>query len=162
NPNQKERTVMVNWRKRDFIRLATTLIGIVGVITLAGGLVFGQNFSAAISGSVHDSTGAVLPGVSVTAKHTESGLTRTVVTNETGSYSMPALPVGAYEVAAELAGFKQQVRRGINLVVAQEAVVNLTLEVGQVEQTVEVTGDAPLVNTTLSSVSGLVSQEQVK
>src|SRR5215510_15508517 len=111
---------MVNCRERRFMKVATTLIGIVGVVILAGAWVFGQNFSAAISGSVHDSTGAVLPGVSVTAKHTESGLSRKVVTNETGSYSMPALPVGPYEVAAELSGFKQQVRRGINLVVAQE------------------------------------------
>ena len=53
---------MVNCRKRDFITLTTTLIGIVGVITLAGGLMFGQNFSAAISGFVRDSTGAVIPG----------------------------------------------------------------------------------------------------
>src|SRR5437867_8262637 len=158
----KGRRVMVNRRKRDFTRLTTTLIGIVGVIVLAGGLVFGQNFSAAISGSVRDATGAVLPGVSVTAKHTDTGLTRTVITNETGDYRMPALPVGAYEVTAELSGFKQQVRRGINLVVAQEAVVNLTLDVGDLKDQITVTEDAPLVNTTLSSTSGLVTREQIK
>ena len=66
---------MVNWRKTGFIRLATTLTGILGVIALAGGLVFGQNFSAAISGFVRDTTGAVIPGTTVTAKHTETGLT---------------------------------------------------------------------------------------
>ena len=119
---------MVNWRERGFPKPAT-LIGIFGVIALASGLVSGQSFSAVISGVVRDATGAVLPGVSVTAKHTESGLTRTVNTSETGDYRMPSLPVGAYEVTAELSGFKQQVRRGINLVVAQEAVVNLTLDV---------------------------------
>ena len=58
---------MVNWRERGFTRLATTLMGIL-VIALAGGLAFGQNFSAAISGSVRDTTGAVVPGVSVTAR----------------------------------------------------------------------------------------------
>ena len=115
-------------RGRGFTRLATLLSVFAGVMVLAGGPVFGQGFSAALSGIVRDPTGAVLPGVSVTAKHTESGLTRTALTSETGDYRMPALPVGAYEVTAELSGFKQQIRRGINLVVAQEAVVNLTLE----------------------------------
>src|SRR5207253_10697936 len=121
------------------------------LITLLSGLVFGQEFSATMSGVVHDAGGGVVPGVSVTAKHTDSGLTRTVITNETGSYRMPALPVGEYEVTAGLSGFKQQVRRGINLVVTQEAVVNFTLEVGDLKENVTVTEDAPLVNTTLSS-----------
>src|SRR2546426_11858675 len=106
---------MVNWRARGFTRLATTLMGILGVIALASGLVLGQNFSAAITGVVRDATGAVLPGVSVTARHTESGLTRTVLSSETGDYRMPSLPVGAYEMTAELSGFKQQVRRGSKL-----------------------------------------------
>jgi hypothetical protein len=132
------------------------------MIALASGLVFGQGFSAAISGVVRDSTGAVLPGVSVTAKHTESGQTRSVNTNENGNYRMPALPVGAYEVTAELSGFKQQVRSGITLVVGQEAVVNLTLAVGDIKDQVTVTEEAPLVNTTLSSTSGLINQEQIK
>src|SRR5207244_13473161 len=96
------------------------------------------------------------------AKHTESGLTRTALTSETGDYRMPALPVGEYEVIAELSGFKQQLRRGINLVVAQEAVVNLTMDVGDIKDQVTVTEETPLVNTTLSSVSGLVSQQQIK
>ena len=153
---------MVNCRKRDFTRLTTTLIGIIGVITLAGGLVFGQNFSGAISGFVRDSTGAVIPGTTVTAKHTETGLTRTVQTGEEGSYTMPALPVGDYEVTAEKPGFKAQVRQGITLVVAQEAVVNLTLDVGDLKEQITVTEEAQIVNTTMSSTSGLITGEQVK
>src|SRR5881397_315584 len=153
---------MVNCRKKDFTRLTTTLIGIVGVIVLAGGLVFGQNFSGAISGLVRDNTGAVIPGTTVTAKHTETGLTRSVQTGEEGSYTMPALPVGDYEVTAEKPGFKAQVRLGITLVVAQEAVVNLTLDVGDLKDQITVTEETAIVNTTLSSVSGLVSQEQIK
>src|SRR5206468_5697583 len=113
---------------------------------LAGGLAFGQNFSAAMSGSVRDATGAVLPGVSITAKHTDSGLTRTVLSSETGDYRMPSLPVGEYEVTAELSGFKQQVRKGINLVVAQEAVVDVTVGVGDIREQVKVTEEAPLVH----------------
>ena len=148
--------------ERSLTRWATTFVEIIGVIVLASSLVWGQGFSAAISGVVRDPTGAVLPGVSVTAKHIESGLTRTVNTNETGGYSMPSLPVGAYEVTAELMGFKQQVRRGINLAVTQEAVVNLTLDVGDLKEQVTVTEEVALVNTTLASTSGLVSGEQIK
>src|SRR5437667_7640844 len=153
---------MVNWRKRGFKRSGTTLIGILGVIVLAGGLVFGQNFSGAISGLVRDNTRAVIPGTTVTAKHTETELTRTVQTGEEGSYTMPALPVGDYEVTAEKPGFKAQVRQGITLVVAQEAVVNLTLDVGDLAEKITVTEDIPIVNTTLSSVSGLINQQQIK
>src|SRR5205823_8592920 len=87
------------------------LTGMMVLIVSGNSLVFGQEFSATMSGVVQDANGGLVPGVSVTAKHTGSGLTRTVVTNETGSYRMPALPVGEYEVTAELSGFKQQVRR---------------------------------------------------
>ena len=153
---------MVNRRERELISLATPLIGILVVIALASGPVFGQGFSAAISGVVHDTTGAVLPGVSITVKHSESALTRTTVSNETGSYTVPSLPVGPYEVTTDLPGFKQQVRSGITLVVGQQAVVNLTLEVGGISEKVEVTEEVPLVNTTLASTSGLINQIQIK
>src|SRR5262249_49021603 len=142
---QKRGGVMVERNQRSLLKQATLLIVIPGVIALAGSLVWGQSFSAAMSGVVRDPSGAVLPGVSITAKHIESGLTRTVNTNETGGYNIPSLPVGAYEVAAELAGFKQEVRRGITLAVTQEAAVNFTLEVGDLKENVTVTEDAPLV-----------------
>src|SRR5881409_1362386 len=135
---------------------------IIGLIVLGSCLVFGQGSTAAISGVVRDSTGALVPGVSITAKQTDSGLTRTAVSDEYGSYSMKLLPVGPYEVTTDLPGFKQQVRRGINLVVGQEAVVNLTLEVGAVAEQVTVTEEVALVNTTLSSTSGLITEQQVK
>src|SRR5881296_654934 len=153
---------MVKRSEESLVKLATLLIGILGVTALASSLAWGQGFSAEISGVVHDASGAVVPGVSVTAKHIESGLTRTVNTSETGNYSIPSLPVGAYELTAELVGFKQQLRRGITLAIGQEAVVNLTMEVGEIKDNVTVTEDAPLVNTTLSSTSGLISKEQIK
>src|SRR5947199_6150918 len=152
---------MVSKRGRGLWAVAL-VAGITALIVSGNGLVFGQEFSATMSGVVHDASGGLVPGVSVTAKHTESGLTRTAITNETGSYRLPSLPVGAYEVTAELSGFKQQVRRGVNLVVTQEAVVNFTLEVGDIKDNVTVTEDAPLVNTTLSSTAGLVTKDQIK
>src|SRR5881396_2231220 len=152
---------MVSKRGRGLWAVAF-VAGIIALIVSGNGLVFGQEFSATMSGVVHDANGGLVPGVNVTAKHIESGLTRTVITSETGSYRMPALPVGEYEVTAELSGFKQQVRRGVTLVVAQEAVVNLTLDVGDLKEQITVTEEAQIVNTTMSSTSGLVTGEQIK
>src|SRR5213594_5102611 len=149
-------------RKRDLHILARIGTAIVGLIALGSCLAFAQGSTGAISGVVRDASGAVIPGVTVTAKHIESGLTRTAVSSETGGYNLQLLPVGAYEITTELPGFKQQVRRGINLGVGQEAVVNVTLEVGTVSETVTVTGEAPIVNTTLSSTTGLVNESQIK
>src|SRR6266853_6973946 len=136
--------------------------GIIGLIALGSCLVFAQGSTATISGVVRDATGAVLPGAIVTARHIESGLTRTGGTNESGDYKMPSLPVGPYELTVDLPGFRQQVRRGINLNVGEEAVVNLTLEVGAAAEQVTVTDEAPIVNTTLSSTSGLINEAQIK
>jgi len=104
----------------------------------------------------------VVPGVTITVKHIESGLTRAAVSGETGGYNIQLLPVGPYELATDLPGFKPQVRRGISLAVGQEAVVNLTLEVGGGAENVTVTEEAPLINTTLSSTSGLITEGQIK
>src|SRR5438067_10197718 len=114
---------MVNRNRSGFLELL--VIAVVVMIAVTTGVVFGQGFSAAISGVVRDTSGAVVPGVNITVKHVESGLTRTTITNETGGYSVPALPVGPYEVTTDLPGFKSQIRRGINLAIGQEAVVNL-------------------------------------
>jgi hypothetical protein len=137
-------------------------VGFVTWIALAYSLVWAQGFTGAITGTVRDESGAVLQGATVTAKHTETGLARSTVSDAGGSYSIPSLPVGAYEITAEEAGFKVEQVRGIDLVVAQEAVVNVTLQVGNVQQRVTITGEAPLVNTTLSSTSGLITEQQVK
>src|SRR5215471_13290579 len=143
----------------ELLRLGTATIGL---IAFANCLVFAQGSTAAISGLVRDATGAVVPGATITAKHIESGLTRTTTSTENGGYNVQFLPVGAYELATDMPGFKQQVRRGINLVVGLEAVVNLTLDVGAAAESVTVTDEAPIVNTTLSSTSGLINEAQIK
>jgi len=114
-----------------------------------------------ILGAVKDSSGAVIPGASITAKNTETGFTRTGVSAEDGSYRLSALPVGGYEVRVELPGFRTEVRSGLTLTVAQEAVVNFALQAGAVEQTVVVTEDAPIVNTTSGALGGLVDERKV-
>src|SRR5216117_3611447 len=142
--------------------LGRVTAAIVSFVALATPLIFGQGGTAIIVGTVRDTSGALIPGVSITIKHTDSGLTRSVVSSETGNYVAPSLPVGPYEVTAMIPGFKQQVRSGINLVVGQEAVVDLTLEVGANAETVTVNEEAPLVAATTSSTSGLISEQAIK
>src|SRR5437016_4817746 len=135
---------------------------IFALIVLGTCLSVAQISTATILGTVKDTSGALVPGVSITVKHTESGLTHGVVSGERGAYNVPLLPVGAYEITTTMPGFKQAVRSGINLVVGQEAVVDLTLEVGANTEQVTVTEEAPLVNTTTSSTSGVITEQQVK
>jgi hypothetical protein len=118
--------------------------------------------AASISGRVEDATGAGVGGATVTVKSLETGATRTVTTSESGDFRVLALPLGPQEVKAEKTGFKSAVRTGIRLDVAQEAVVNLQLEVGEFAQQVVVSAETPLVNTTTASVSGIVGEREVK
>jgi Carboxypeptidase regulatory-like domain len=135
---------------------------LVGLIALGSRTLHAQGFGAAITGAVRDTSGAGVPGAMVTAKHLETGLTRAVEVDATGNYRIGSLPVGEYELTAEGMGFQREVRRGVNLVVAQEAVVNITLQVGSIVQQVTVTEAAPLVNTTTTSTSGVISEQQIK
>src|SRR5437867_7110315 len=143
----------VGIRLRSLERVATAIVVLIALPTC---LVFAQTSAATatILGVVKDTSGALVPGVSITVKHTETGLTRAAISGESGDYNVALLPVGAYELTTVMPGFRQQVRSGINLAVGQQAVINLTLEVGAIAEQVIVTEEAPLVNTTLSSTSG--------
>lgn len=122
---------------------------------------FAQLPAATILGTVRDSSGGIIPGATLTATNTETGLSRTVISGENGSYRFSALPVGPYEVRAELEGFQTAVRSGLTLTVGQEAVVNVAMEVGAVSQTIEVTAEASLVNISNSSLGALVNEDAV-
>jgi len=143
-------------------RSIAILAASIGLIALGNCPVLAQGFAGTITGTVKDTSGAAVPGAAVTVKHLETGLTRAVQADATGNYSVPSLPVGEYELTAEKMGFQREVRRGINLVVAQEAVVNVTLQVGSIVQQVTVTEAAPLVNTTTTSTSGVITEQQIK
>jgi Carboxypeptidase regulatory-like domain/TonB-dependent Receptor Plug Domain len=134
---------------------------IVGLCLLFSCLGIAQT-GGTISGSVSDSTGALIPGASVTIKNVDTGLARELVSDEQGRYSAPNLPVGPYEVQILLTGFRTEIRKGIELTVGQEAVVNLTLQVGQVAEQIEVTGEAAAVETTNATVSSLVNQDTIR
>src|SRR5206468_973063 len=97
-----------------------------------------QAANASIEGTVVDTSGGVLPGVTVTVTHIDTGTERLVVTNDKGLYRALLLPLGAYRVVAELPGFKKFEQTGIKLSVGQTAVINITLGVGAVSETITV------------------------
>src|SRR4051812_37351510 len=101
--------------------------------------------TAQISGTVHDQSSAVLPGVEVTETKTDTGISRTAVTNETGSYVLSNLPIGPYKIEASLPGFRTFAQTGIVLQVGSSPAINPVLEVGQVTETVQVEANATLV-----------------
>src|SRR5439155_20485305 len=135
--------------------LTHALAGVFFCICFAAGTI-GAQVTPSVSGRVEDSSGAAVPGAVVTVTNLETGAVRTASSGETGSYRVLSLTVGRYAVRAELPGFKAALQTGVNLAVGEEAVVNLTLEVGAPQEEVTVIGEAPLVNTTTASVSGLV------
>src|SRR5260370_40626788 len=137
--------------------LVVTLLVFVASIELAYAQV-----TATISGKVDDASGAAVGGALVAVKNLETGAIRTVTTDETGNYRVLSLALGPQEVRAEKPGFKAAVRSGINLVVGQEAVVNLRLEVGEGAQEVDVSGEGPFVGRMTESVSGLVADRAIK
>src|SRR6266581_1205296 len=137
------------------------LAGVLFSICFAVATIHAQ-VTASVSGRVEDSTGAAVPGAVVTVTSLETGAGRTATTNETGTYRVLSVPVGRYEVKGELTGFKVALQTSVSLTVGEEAVVNLKLEVGATQEEVTVTGEAPLVNTTTASVSGLVGEREVK
>src|SRR5438874_6544722 len=92
------------------------------IVVLCSGIVWGQS-TAQVSGTVRDQSGAVLPGVEVTATQTATGIARSVVTNETGSYVLPNLPVGPYRLEASLPGFRKFVQIGILLQIDANPVI---------------------------------------
>ncbi|HEX4279011.1 MAG TPA: carboxypeptidase regulatory-like domain-containing protein [Bryobacteraceae bacterium] len=138
------------------------LFALLFIAAAAGCGLANAQVTAAISGKIEDATGGGLGGTTVTVKSLETGATRTTTTDQSGDFKILSLPVGAQEVKAEKMGFKSIVRTGINLEVGQEAVVNLQLEVGELTQQITVLAETPVVNTTTSSVSGVVDEREVK
>src|ERR1051326_6175417 len=116
--------------------------------------------TAQIIGTVKDQSGAVLPGVEVTATQTDTGLKRSVPTDETGSYVLQNLPVGPYRLEAALPGFRSYVQTGIVLQVNSSPVINATLSIGQVSETIEVQAATALVETQSTGIGTVVDNQR--
>src|SRR5437773_1422809 len=120
-----------------------------------------QLSTAEINGRVTDTSGAVLPGATVTMTQTATALTRTVATDESGSYLISNLPTGPYRLEISLQGFKTYVQTGLVLQVGATPTVNATLAIGSLEEAVTVEAAAPLVDVRSAGISSVVEQERI-
>ncbi|HEY0875139.1 MAG TPA: TonB-dependent receptor [Vicinamibacterales bacterium] len=139
---------------------------ILAMITLAFALVgvpsHAQQTTGNVSGRIVDAQGAAVPGVTVTATNTQTGFSRSDVSDAEGIYRLTALPVGTYDLAAELSGFQKRESKGIVVSVGQSLDVPMTLAVAAVQENVTVTGETPLIETRSSSVGGVVDVSRIE
>jgi hypothetical protein len=122
----------------------------------------GQVASGTIVGAVRDSSGALVPGVSISCKNVQTGVARNVISGELGAYTFPALPVGTYDLEASLSGFRNEIRKGITVTVGASVSVDFTLAVGAAAEEVVVNAEATQVNTTDASLGGLVGDNAIR
>ena len=141
-------------------------IGLIGALclamyTAAPAFAQGGSGTSSLAGVVIDSGGGVIPGATVVVKNNATGITNTVVTGSTGTFSVPALPIGTYTVTVTLSGFKTFVANNVRLLAGTPGELKATLEVGQLTETVEVRGGSDIVQTQSATISATISVEQV-
>jgi len=138
---------------------------LIAALLLAFGLAtaaMAQTTNGVISGIISDAQGGVLPGVSVTGRNVDTGATRTIVTESDGRFRLAGLIPGRYELKAELQGFGVVTIPDVTVTVGSETTRNLTMQVQGLQESVTVTGDAPIIEVSRTEVSGVVTQEQMQ
>ncbi len=121
--------------------------------------IWAQSDRGTLTGTVTDSTGRVVPAVALTVTNEGTGISTTTSTSESGTYAIPLLTIGSYTLTARAAGFKSYVRRGIAVQVGQTTRIDVQLELGQLEESVTVTAEAPMLTTDTSEVGIVVNQD---
>jgi hypothetical protein len=134
---------------------------ILSLCLICSTLMSAQSTGGRILGRVADPSGAVLAGVKVTATNEATGISRSVVTNDSGDYGFPEVPVGTYTLTFDLTGFKTNLRKGIALELNQVITFNSVLQIGETKEVVEVTSEAPLVDTTSTQLGAIVNNRSV-
>jgi hypothetical protein len=137
------------------------LLRLWSVVSLAAGLVFAQINTSTLDGVVSDPQGALIPNAEVTVTNTLTGQMMKTITNDRGHWVVPSLSTATYSVAVTAAGFKKAEKRDVKLDAGIPATVNMTLEVGAVSETVEVTGGADVLQTSSATVSSDLTGRQV-
>ena len=138
--------------------VSAVLLSLLVLMPLAS---FGQVTTTNMNGTVTDSSGAAVPGAQVTITNTGTGYTRTVQTGAQGEYHLEFLPIGNYNVEISANGFKKVVRTGIVLQADQPARVDAQLQLGQVTESVQVTSDVPLVNTSNPEIGRTIDTQEI-
>src|SRR6186713_1047854 len=141
------------------IVVAVCLVALSWTLTAASAAA--QAVRATVLGTVSDRTGAVLPGATVTVTNTDTRVAQTTVSDSQGHYTLTNLLPGPYDIEAALSGFQTIVRNGVRLVVGSESVVDFTLGVSSVQETVTVTADAPVVETVSVALGTVIEQKQI-
>jgi hypothetical protein len=136
------------------------IVAVMGFFIVAPA--FGQGAGASIEGVAKDQQGGVLPGVNVTLRNQDSGVTRSATTASDGRYRFLALAPGRYHLAAELSGFASKEVRDIQITIGLSLTQDFTMGIQAVQESLTVTGEAPAVDTTKSEVAGVVTQEQIQ
>ena len=131
------------------------------LLLLLPALAHGQRITGSIEGRITDASEAVLPGVEITVTSDATGQVRSGLTNETGRYNFPVLPSGTYTVQTGFPGFRTEIRSGVQVEVDRNARIDFELQVGQVTETIEVTADAPLIETDSSSLGQVIDTQRV-
>jgi carboxypeptidase family protein len=143
--------------------LSRRLSQLVALLLVSGMAVpaAGQATSGVFTGTMTDAQGGILPGVTLTLRNTDTGTTRTAVSEADGRYRIAGVPPGTYDLKAELSGFAPAEVKGLTLTIGAEVASNLTLQLEGMQESLTVTGQSPVVETTKTDVSGIVSQQQI-
>jgi hypothetical protein len=137
------------------------VLGSLLAVLLAAGSAAAQQGTSELRGRVLDPQGAVLPGVTVTVRNQDTGMFREAVSNDDGTYFISGVVPGAYEVSAELQGFKKYARRDVRLEVGKTVTLDVPMEVGSLEETVTVSAESPLVDVTSKEVGGHITAREL-
>jgi hypothetical protein len=143
-------------------RLVVLSLVVVGILIAGLDARAQVGSTAQINGTVRDESGGVLPGVDVTAVQTDTGFRRTVITDTDGAFTLTSLPIGPYRLEAALSGFRSFQQTGIVLQVNANPVINVTLPLGQLSETVTVEASAPLVETRSTSIGQVIENERIE
>src|SRR5262249_15301630 len=138
------------------------VLGAAVMLLLAGAPAFAQQTTGNVVGRVLDQQGAAIPGATVTAKSPTTGFIRTETSDNEGVYRLTALPVGVYEVIAELQGFTTVNKSDVAVSVSTTLTIDFSLKVASLAETVNVTGATPLIETSSSSVGGVVDVKRIE
>jgi hypothetical protein len=143
------------------LRPATRALVVILLCLVSSTLLIAQSTGGRILGRVSDPSGAVLAGVKVTATNDATGVSRTSQTNESGDFAFPEVPVGTYSFTFDLKGFKTNIRKNVTLLLNQVLTLNTTMQIGEAREVVEVTSEAPLVDTTTTQLGAVVNDRAV-
>lgn len=152
---------MPSLKKMSEMRWISCWVAVIIMGLIGSGIGFAQGTGGRILGRVADSSGAVLANVKVTITNEATGASSDATTNGSGEYGFPQVAVGTYRIEFDLAGFKKNLQHGVNVDLNQVVTVNSVLQIGETKETVEVTSEAPLVDTTSTQLGAVMDSRQV-